>query len=103
VLTYSEVLAQWDEIRSHPNHDPTFNYLTDLTKVTDYKISTMELKKLGKIEDPFSLSSLRVVVAPTDLLFGMVRMYEFSGELRHPKVYTVRTIEEALRILSGSS
>ena len=101
-MTYRDVIQLWQEIRAHPEYDPSLNYLTDLTGVTQYKITSDEVRELVNIHDPFSPSSLRVVIAPTDLLFGMVRMYQLSGSI-HPQLTVVRTLREAVRALRHSS
>ena len=98
VMTYRDVIRQWAEIRIHPEYDPSFNYVTDLTGVTEYKITSDEIHQLVNIHDPFGPTSKRIVVAPTDLLFGMVRMYEMSGQL-HPGLHAVRAMDEARQIL----
>ncbi len=97
-MTFGDVIDQWSLIRSHPGYDPSFSYLTDLSGVTQYKISRSGVRDLVNTHDPFSQSSRRVVIAPTDILYGMVRMYQMSGSL-HPGLIVVRTIRDALRAL----
>jgi hypothetical protein len=99
-MTVHDVLSQWDDIRQHPSFEPGFTYLTDLTEVTEYKISTTELKELVRTNDPFDPTARRIVVAPTNFLFGMVRMYEMSGDL-HPRLTAVRTMDEAISLLQA--
>lgn len=100
VMTKQDVLEQWQLIKKHPEFDPCFTYLTDLTGVTHYAISSAELKHLVETKDPFDSESRRIVVAPTDLLFGMVRMYEMSGG-NHPKLTPVRSMQEAVTLLKS--
>ena len=97
-MTLQDVREQWEAIRKHPDFDPNFTYLTDLTGVTQYTISTTELKQLVATSDPFSRDSRRIVVAHTDYLFGMVRMYELSGD-KHPRLSVVRTKSEAVNLI----
>lgn len=97
-LTYRTVLEQWDEVRSHPDFDPTFSYLTDLSELTEYAITTEEARDLAKLNDPFSPGSRRIVVATTDFVFGMVRMYQMSG-VSHPNLTVVRSLEAARSLL----
>ncbi len=99
VVVYQEVLDQWSDIRAHPDFDPTFAYLIDLTGITEHRISDKQVRQLAQTADPFSPGSVRVVVAPSDYLFGIQRMYQMSGD-EHPHLAVVRSMEEAQRILS---
>ena len=40
-----------------------------------------------------------VLVTPTDLTFGLARMFSLLGETLHPNHHVVRTIEEAYELL----
>lgn len=97
-LTFQDVIDQWNAIRAHPDFDPSFSYLTDLSELTEYLISTPEVRELARITDPFSPRSKRVVVAPSDHIFGVVRMYEMSSE-SHPNLVVFRTMNEANEFL----
>ena len=96
-LTHQDVLDQWTEIGAHPEFDPCLAYLTDLSAVTEYTISSSEIRELTRRADPFSFESVRVVIAPKDDLFGIVRMYQMSGDV-HPNLTVVRSYDEASRV-----
>ena len=66
-------------------------------------ITGEEMRALARVADPFSHRSIRVLVAPTDVLFGMARMYDAAGEREHPNQVVVRTLDEAHRILERKS
>jgi hypothetical protein len=42
---------------------------------------------------------MRVVVAPQDFLFGMMRMLQILSEEARPELHVVRTLDEAYRLL----
>ena len=42
---------------------------------------------------------MRVVVAPQDFIFGMMRMLEILSERTRPELHVVRTMDEAYRLL----
>jgi hypothetical protein len=102
-LTISQVLRQWEEIAAHPDFDSSFSYLTDTSDITDYLITPSDARHLARTVDPFDRYSQRIVVAPSDLIFGMARMYGMAGEQRHPNLAVVRTIEDAYTLLSELS
>jgi hypothetical protein len=74
--------------------------LTDFTDVTHFKASPENIRGLARsghaMSDP---ARPRVILAPSDLIFGTARMYELEGEGARPHVYVVRTPQEAWAIL----
>ncbi len=44
---------------------------------------------------------MRVVVAPQDFLFGMMRMLQILSEKARPELHVVRTMDEAYRLLQA--
>jgi hypothetical protein len=77
--------------------------LTDFTDVVTFKSSAENIRRLARtgheMPDP---SRPRVIVAPSDLIFGTARMYEIEGEAARPYVYVVRSLSEALAIFGIS-
>ena len=74
-LTYEELRAHLDELRSDPNFDPSFDQLINLSDVSVIRLTFNNLSAI-KDHDPFSLESRRAVVAPRDVAYGISRMYE---------------------------
>ncbi len=94
-----DVIEQWADIRRHPDFDPSFDVLVDNSEVTEYQVSYVDQCRLASDNDPFSDTSIRVFVAQSDLLYGMLRVYQVAGEQRHRNVHVVHSIEEATQIL----
>jgi hypothetical protein len=97
-LTDTEILDHTSRIRSHPDFDPSFSELVDFSEVTATTISTSALRALAGRASIFNPTSLHVVIAPQDHIFGLARMAEVFAEKTKPNVVVVRTLEEA-RIL----
>lgn len=49
--------------------------LADYREVTDFVLSSLTLRILGAI-NPYGARSRRALVAPTDLVYGMMRMWQ---------------------------
>ncbi len=93
-----------DELRQ--SHADTARYvqridplaaILDLSGVTVMQLSPSTVQQLASdaapIPDP---SRPRVIIAPSNLLYGMSRMYQIVAEAARPKLYVVRTMREAL-------
>jgi len=84
----------------------TKNVLWDLTESTLDHLRTEDVKQIGRVPRKFvaeRAGGKTAIVAPTDLAFGLARMYEFSAEPAEVpfavKVY--RSMEEAVTWLSS--
>jgi hypothetical protein len=71
--------------------------ITDASAVTTFDVATHTIRELALHPSPYPPAIPRFLVAPTDYLFGMARMYQISGEREHVQV--VRSREEALAAL----
>ena len=60
--------------------------ITDLSAVTSFEVSADTLRELARstpaIPDP---RRVRVILAPTDHVFGMARLFQFEGEDTRPQ------------------
>jgi hypothetical protein len=102
-LTYEDVKKQWSEIRKHPEFNPGFASLVDFSLVTSFDVSYGEQEILAAERDPFSPESRRVYVAPQDLIYGLLRVYQaHSGDRLHLNLHVVRSLSEAWVILDGT-
>ena len=95
----AEILDQTSLIRSHPDFDPNFSELGDFSGVAGGTISAFAVKELSGRVSIFNPTSLHVIVAPQDHIFGLARMAEVFAEKTKPNVVVVRTIDEARKIL----
>ena len=94
------LVAADDAFRSNPMIKPEFDQLVDLEHATPGGITREGIQILTTRPPVFSRTSRRAVVAPSDVAFGMARMFEQmrgddAGEIR-----IFRTHEEAVSWLA---
>jgi hypothetical protein len=74
--------------------------LTDFSACTRFEVTADTIRRLAKLTPALPQPSRpRVIVAPTDRMFGMARIFEIEGETTRPNIHVVRTLQEALLIL----
>ena len=78
--------------------------IMDFSPVTEVALSTEFLRQLAN-RDPIgdATKQPRVVVAPSDLQFGLARMFQITGERTRPLLHVVRTMNEAFAALGVQS
>ena len=75
--------------------------IVDFSPVTEFALSADFVRRLvdqeldQELVRNFNMRP-RVVIAPTDLEFGLARMYQTLGEGKHTNFKVVRTMDEAL-------
>lgn len=74
--------------------------ITDFSEATAFGVSRETIVELAKLPpalpDP---QRVRVIVAPSPLIFGLSRMFEMEGERTRPSLHVVTTEQEAWAIL----
>jgi hypothetical protein len=98
-LTIRELVKKQEDLLNHPDFDPLFDHLFDMsgiTSVEDLKVS--ELQRLASVRI-FSASSRRAIVAPGDLVFGFSRMYEVFSNSTEANYSVFRNRDDALKWL----
>ena len=93
-LAIREIQADAARLRDHPEFRPDFRQLIDLSHVVKLHLNFRELYQLKHACDPFSNLGKRAVFAPSDLTFGMSRMYQSILNTSHFEVF--RSLSEAL-------
>src|SRR5580700_5455107 len=79
--------------------DATFG-ITDCSGVESFDVSPKTIRELANLPPIMTeQSSIRCVVAPSDKVFGLARMFELQGEGTRANLHVVRTMKEALAIL----
>lgn len=79
--------------------DPTFA-ITDFTAVDSFDVSPRTVRELASLPPVMTdQDRIRCVVAPSDKVFGLARMFELQGEGTRANLHVVRTMKEALAIL----
>lgn len=84
------------EIRAHAQLLHPLAGITDGTGIAHFKITTQVLRTAALQGSPYPDATPRYLVAPTDYLFGLARMYELVGDHSERKLQVVRRLEEAL-------
>jgi hypothetical protein len=70
---------------------------------TKFEVSSNVVKRLASAASAFPTGFMRVFVTPTDVVYGMARMFQMLGEKTRPDLHIVRTLEEAYRLLQVES
>lgn len=74
--------------------------ISDFSAVTSFEVSSETIRELARLApampDP---TRPRVAVAPSGLVFGLVRMFQSVAGDTRPKLHVVRTMEEAYALL----
>ena len=77
--------------------------ITDLSAVVSFEVSAKTVRELAHsapvMPDP---DRICVIVAPSDHIFGMARLFQLTGESTRPNLHVVRTMAEAWAILGRS-
>lgn len=104
-LTDQDVFGYQSEVWSR-SEVAGFDELMDMTAVTKIALPSMDrvrsLAQLSAGMDSPSPRSKFAIVAPSDLAFGLGRMYEMYREMEaksNKEIGVFRTLEEALRFL----
>ena len=89
-----------DEFRKNPAIKPEFDQLADLTLATEGGVSRQTLQVLTTRAPAFSNTSRRAFVAPSDVTFGMARMFEQMRGEDAGEIRIFRSMEEAEKWLA---
>ena len=74
--------------------------IVDFTGVTSFRVSSETIRELAESPPPLKDPMVpRCIVAPTDHIFAMARMFELQGDATRPLLRVVRTLAEAYRLL----
>src|SRR5215510_4407824 len=92
-----ELLGLADEVAKAPELEADFSLLIDLRQANGRNVSTGGVRKLVARSLVLSAASRRAVVVPSDLGFGMARMYEMLREDRGGAARVFRDYDEARR------
>ena len=101
VVPEGEIVAQDvanfnDDIRRRASELKPVGAIIDCSAVTGFNLPGEVLRKAAQPPAPFPADTPRFVVAPTDFLFGMARMFELAAARPKEMLKVVRSMEEAL-------
>ena len=104
ITTYSgdvrdaDVARQVSQIREQAPYGPTYRAITDFTQVTQFNISSSEIRSVADSVSPLA-EARRVMVAPSDVAYGTSRMFQSLASRTRPNITVVRTLAEAYAAL----
>lgn len=95
-IILSEALAHQEKLRKDPGFDPSFSQVIDLTRITDFALEANDIRRLAQ-GTIFSRESRRAIIASSDLVYGLGRMYEILREIAGgDRIRVFRNFDEAL-------
>lgn len=97
-VTDADVVRQVSEIRQQAPYGPAYRVITDFTQVTQFNISSGEIRSVADSESPLA-QARRVMVAPSDVAYGTSRMFQSLALRTRPNITVVRTLAEAYAAL----
>jgi hypothetical protein len=93
VLTYSDIVAHQEGLKSDPDFDPKFDQLFDGTAVTKIELTAGEIQTVAR-QKLFAAGSRQAFATSSEFAYGMARMFEIYRE-------TSRT-GRLVRVFSGT-
>ena len=75
----------------------------DMSRVTKSQISADTIRDLANKPPVIPRGFMRIIVAPKDAHYGMMRMFQILGETTRPDMQVVRTLQEAYDLLQIDS
>jgi len=111
VLRYSwdgnltdELLLEGDAIgRKLLAARPPCRGILDFSRVTKVDASSQTIQRIAAQPPAYGPGQAVVFVAPTDVVYGLSRMFVTLGERKRPRAHVVRTMDEAYRLLQVDS
>ena len=92
-----ELLRLADDLAKVPDIEPDFSLLIDLRQANGQNVTSAGVRRLVTRPLVLSAASRRAVVVPSDLGFGMARMYEMLREDRGGAARVFRDYDQARR------
>lgn len=95
------LFAHIEALKNHPRFDSSFAQLADLREVSDVTLDSAAVR--GAVAaNPFGAGSRRAMVASSDFVFGMLRMYELLRQPGRDELMVFRDLPRALQWLDTS-
>ncbi len=97
-LTPEDVERARDGLRGDPRFDPSYSHLVDMRRVTRLPVAAAGVRRLAGATT-FAAGSRQALVASSDLVFGLARMYEGLAGALAQHVAVFRSLADALEWL----
>ena len=90
--TFSDHIERIERITSDPRWESNHCVLVDFSETTDFDISTSDLERIAALQHQRNEtigSGKMAVVAPTDFVFGLTRMWEAYMDSEAPSIMQI--------------
>lgn len=103
----TEMLNSWKKLYEDKEWVPGLNELVDCSQVTETDVTSDGLRRLAEYTNvvfgTHGISSVKVAIyAPTNIPFGMSRIYEANASDSSEKVRVFKSLHEAISWIKGS-
>ena len=93
-FTDDDVLEHQRRKKVDPDFDPGYRELVDLSQVEEFELTVDGILEIVA-NDNWGNKARRAFISPTDVIFGMARMYETLLDGAPQEVAVFRTVSEA--------
>ena len=94
VLTNDDILVHQAALRDDVNFDPAFSELYDFRSVTKFELSAEQIQAIAG-RPIYGTGSRAALVAPDDLVYGLLRMFQTMAEGGHGNIQIFRDMDDA--------
>jgi len=102
-MTDEDLLSGFAEARQWIAVNGPHSSISDFTGVTAFNVSSEAVRILASLPPLVPDDYHRIVVAPHDVIYGMVRVFAAFGSKTRNQIEIVRSLPEALEILGIAS
>jgi hypothetical protein len=99
VVSDDDLVQGTEYLRGHPDFQPHFDQLVVGTAIERFNVTREGVMKVTSGEPIFAGPSRRALVAPSQVAFGMSRMFELLRDGRAGEINVFRSEREALQWL----
>lgn len=103
VITEDTMFEMYSEAEKVMASRPRCRGIDDFCEVTRFEVADETIRILARMPSILGPESLHVIIAPTNQVYGMARMYEILSEQSRPNLHVVRTVQEAKVLLGITS
>lgn len=99
------LLAAFNSIYADPEYTPVMNQCINYADISDLAITRFGVEGLVTLCENFGCLNTNwktFIIAPDDLVFGYGRMYQLLVDGSNEEVFTVRTLEAAVKLMGMS-
>jgi hypothetical protein len=98
-VTDAELKNCYNSTRDYAFKTGSTSAILDLSQVGSIEVSTETLHDIAASPPILGDPALRVIVAPTDYLFGLARMFQIVGEKTRQNVHVVHSLDQAYPLI----